>query len=102
MGAPIVVAKGTELVASRIRSLATENDVPVLSAPPLARALYFSTELNDPIPEGLYRAVAQVLAYVYQLKQNPVYSRRDVAPLNDLPIPDDLRRDGPDGSNEGN
>jgi len=101
MGAPIVVAKGTELVASRIRDIAGDNDVPVLSAPPLARALYFSTELNEAIPEGLYRAVAQILAYVYQLKQNPVYRREDMAPLNDLPIPDDLRRDGPNGSNEG-
>ncbi len=101
MGAPTVVAKGTELVASRIRTLATEHDVPVLSAPPLARALYFSTDINEPIPEGLYRAVAQVLAYVYQLKQGPIYNRDGMAPLTDLPIPEELRRDGPD-ENEGN
>jgi flagellar biosynthetic protein FlhB len=102
MSAPTVVAKGSELVASKIRSLATEYDVPVLSAPPLARALYFSTELNAPIPEGLYRAVAQVLAYVYQLKQSPVYRREEMSPMDDLPIPEDLRRDGPDETNEGN
>lgn len=101
MAAPTVVAKGSEMVAAKIRSLATEHDVPILSAPPLARALYFSTELNEPIPEGLYRAVAQVLAYVYQLKQSPVYRREDMASMHDLPIPDDLRRDGPDDTTEG-
>jgi flagellar biosynthetic protein FlhB len=93
MGAPMVVAKGSDLTAGRIRSLAAEHEVPVLEAPPLARALYFSTELNEAIPEGLYRAVAQLLAYVYQLKQNPTYGRDGMAPLTDLPIPDEFRRD---------
>ena len=91
MNAPVVVAKGTELVASRIRALAEEHNIPVLSTPPLARALYFSTELDEPIPDGLYRAVAQVLAYVYQLKNSTDYAKP--APLDDLPIPDELRRD---------
>jgi flagellar biosynthesis protein FlhB len=95
MGAPIVVAKGSDLLAGRIRAVASENDVPVLSAPPLARAIYYSTELNMPIPEGLYRAVAQVLAYVYQLKRSPIYRREDMQELHDLPIPEDLRRDPP-------
>jgi flagellar biosynthetic protein FlhB len=93
MGAPVVIAKGTEIIAAKIRSLATENDVPVVAAPPLARALYFSTELGEAIPEGLYRAVAQVLAYVYQLKQGPIYNREGQAPMMDLPIPDDLQHD---------
>ncbi len=93
MGAPVVVAKGSELVAAQIRSLARENDVPLVAAPPLARALYFSTELGDAIPEGLYRAVAQVLAYVYQLKQGPIYNREGQAPMMDLPIPEDLQHD---------
>ena len=95
MGAPVVVAKGSELVAARIRSLASEHDVPVLSAPPLARALYFNAEVGDAIPEGLYRAVAQVLAYVYQLRQGPIYNRDGVTPeaMTDLPIPDDLQHD---------
>ncbi len=96
MGAPIVVAKGSDLLAGRIRSVAGEHDVPILSAPPLARALYYSTELNMPIPEGLYRAVAQVLAYVYQLKRSPIYRREDMHEMHDLPIPDDLRRDPPE------
>ena len=93
MGAPVVVAKGSELVAAKIRGLAVEHDVPLVAAPPLARALYFSTEIGDAIPEGLYRAVAQVLAYVYQLKQGPIYNREGQAPMVDLPIPDDLQHD---------
>ena len=93
MGAPVVVAKGSEMIAAKIRSLAVENDVPLLAAPPLARALYFSTDIGEAIPEGLYRAVAQVLAYVYQLKQGPIYNREGQAPMTDLPIPDDLQHD---------
>ena len=93
MGAPVVVAKGTEMIAAKIRAVAAEHDVPLVAAPPLARALYFSTELGEAIPEGLYRAVAQVLAYVYQLKQGPIYNREGKAPMMDLPIPDDLQHD---------
>ncbi|WP_127477505.1 flagellar biosynthesis protein FlhB [Sulfurivermis fontis] len=91
--APVVVAKGSDLIALKIRNVAQENDVPVLEAPPLARALYHSTDLEQPIPVGLYRAVAMVLAYVYHLRQGPVYSREGVVTMPDLPIPDDLRRD---------
>jgi flagellar biosynthetic protein FlhB len=94
MNAPVVVAKGADLIAARIRSVAAENDVPILSAPPLARSLYHTTELGEAIPAGLYRAVAQVLAYVYHLRQGPIYTRDGTTPnLDDLPIPDDLRRD---------
>ena len=67
MGAPVVVAKGMNLVAQRIRALAEENHVPVLEAPPLARALHRHTEVGDQIPATLYTAVAEVMAYVYQL-----------------------------------
>jgi flagellar biosynthetic protein FlhB len=67
--APIVVAKGRDLVAARIREIGEEHGVLVFSAPPLARALYQTTDLNQPIPVELYRAVAQVLAYVYQLNE---------------------------------
>jgi flagellar biosynthetic protein FlhB len=95
MNAPVVVAKGVDLVASRIRAVAVEHDVTVLSAPPLARAIYYSTELDEAIPDGLYRAVAQILAYVYQLKQGPIYGKDGLKPVNldELPIPDELRRD---------
>lgn len=68
MRAPQVVAKGADEVAAKIRELAKENNVPMLEAPPLARALYRHTELGDAIPEALYTAVAEVLAYVFQLR----------------------------------
>jgi flagellar biosynthetic protein FlhB len=67
-GAPRVVAKGADLLAFKIRDLAKEHKVPVLQAPPLARALYANVELDREIPLALYSAVAQVLAYVFQLK----------------------------------
>lgn len=69
MGAPTVVAKGMNLVAQRIRELADEHKVPVLEAPPLARALYRHAEIGDQIPATLYTAVAEVMAYIYQLNQ---------------------------------
>ena len=78
---------------AKIREVASEHNVPLVAAPPLARALYFNAEIGDAIPEGLYRAVAQVLAYVYQLKQGPIYNREGEAPEMDLPIPDDLQHD---------
>ncbi len=68
MRAPRVVAKGSELVAARIREIAAEHRVPVLESPPLARALYRHAEIGDEIPEALYTAVAEVLAYVFQLR----------------------------------
>ena len=69
MGAPTVVAKGMNLIAQRIRELAGENQVPVLEAPPLARALYRHTDVGEQIPAPLYTAVAEVMADVYQLNQ---------------------------------
>jgi len=68
MGAPRVVAKGADLTALRIRDLAREHKVPVLQAPPLARALYTHTEVDQEIPARLFGAVAQVLAWVYGLR----------------------------------
>lgn len=87
MRAPRVVAKGADLVAQRIREVATEHGVCCFSAPPLARALYWSTKLNQEIPAGLYLAVAQLLAYVVQLRAGA-----RVRPPVDLPIPADLAR----------
>ncbi len=68
MRAPTVVAKGKDLVAARIRDVAREHAVPLFSAPPLARALFRSTKLGEEIPERLYTAVAQVLAYILQIE----------------------------------
>lgn len=70
MRAPKLVAKGADLVAQRIRAIGEAHRVPVLEAPPLARALYHHTELGDEIPEGLYTTVAEVLAYVFQLRRH--------------------------------
>jgi flagellar biosynthetic protein FlhB len=67
MGAPQVVAKGMNLVAQKIRDLAGENRVPVVELPPLARALYRHVEIGEGVPTALYTAVAEVMAYVYQL-----------------------------------
>ena len=68
MGAPRVVAKGLDLLAMSIRDLAEQSHVPVLQSPALARALYAHAELDREIPAALFAAVAQVLAYVYQLR----------------------------------
>jgi len=68
MRAPVVVAKGADTIAARIRDVATEHRVPIFEAPPLARALYRNVEIGAPIPAALYVAVAQVLTYIYQLK----------------------------------
>ncbi len=67
-GAPVVVAKGTDLIAAQIRNTAIAADVPLVAVPPLARALFYSTEIDEEIPTGLFLAVAQILAYVFQLK----------------------------------
>jgi flagellar biosynthetic protein FlhB len=82
MRAPRVVAKGAHLLAERIRSLAERHGVPVLEAPPLARALYRHADLGDDIPAALYTAVAEVLAYVYQLRAHRQGKAR---------MPDELR-----------
>ena len=90
-GAPEVVAKGQDLIAVQIRRIAEESDVPVLSDPPLARALHSSTEVGQVIPEELYVAVARVLAFVYRVAGRrppaapaPVARRRE-RPLGALP-----------------
>ncbi|MEQ1790646.1 MAG: flagellar type III secretion system protein FlhB, partial [Rickettsiales bacterium] len=68
MNAPIVVAKGQDLIALKIREVAKENDIPVIENPPLARALFSSTELEKEIPMAHYEAVAKIISYVYQLR----------------------------------
>ncbi|RIA36524.1 flagellar biosynthetic protein FlhB [Ectopseudomonas oleovorans] len=92
-GAPVLLAKGGDFLALKIREIAQEHQVMVLESPALARAVYYSTELEQEIPAGLYLAVAQVLAYVYQLRQYRAGKGKRPGPLPDLPIPPDLRRD---------
>jgi flagellar biosynthetic protein FlhB len=91
MRAPRVVAKGTELVAARIRELAKEHNVPILEAPPLARSLFKHTKLGHEIPAGLYTAVAEVLAWVYQLKRWKADGGEAPRTPTDLPVPADLQ-----------
>ncbi|MCA6062810.1 flagellar biosynthesis protein FlhB [Thalassolituus marinus] len=93
MRAPVLVAKGSDQVALKIREIAKENNVPQMQAPPLARALYTHAKIGEEIPEGLYIAVAQVLAYIYQMDlyvkgRGPKPERKP-----DMPIPRDLRVD---------
>jgi flagellar biosynthetic protein FlhB len=89
MDAPVLIAKGADLMAQRVRLIAQSHDIPIVSAPRLARAVYHNTPLGREIPAALYTAVAQVLAYAYRLRRadGPVKAPE----FDDLPIPDDLR-----------
>ncbi|AEA33844.1 flagellar biosynthesis protein FlhB [Hippea maritima] len=71
MAAPKVVAKGINLIAKKIKEIAKENDVPIVEKPELARSLYEKVKLDREIPEELYQAVAEILAYVFKLKNHP-------------------------------
>ena len=92
-GAPMLLAKGSDFLALKIREIGKEHNVLLLESPALARSIYYSTELEQEIPAGLYLAVAQVLAYVYQIRQHQAGRGKRPDPLKDLPIPPDLRRD---------
>jgi flagellar biosynthetic protein FlhB len=84
MRAPRVIAKGLDVLAQQIRLVADAHRIPLVEAPPLARALYATTEIGQEIPSALYVAVAQILAYVYQLKQ----ATERGGPVPDVPRPD--------------
>jgi flagellar biosynthetic protein FlhB len=72
MEAPVLTAKGADLIAKRIRELAEEHAIPVVENAPLARTLYAKVELDSPVPADLYAAVAQVVAFVYKLKNRTI------------------------------
>lgn len=91
--APILVAKGGDFLALKIREIGNEHKITLLESPALARAVYYSTELEQEIPAGLYLAVAQVLAYVYQLRQYHAGKGKRPDALKEPEIPVDLRRD---------
>jgi flagellar biosynthetic protein FlhB len=93
-GAPVVVAKGVDQIALKIREIARAHEVQLLPAPPLARAIYYTTELEQEVPAPLYLAVAQVLAYVFQLKAYRKGEGQKPKPLGDLDLPPDMRYDG--------
>jgi flagellar biosynthetic protein FlhB len=87
MRAPRVVAKGADLVAARIRELGEEHHVPVLESPALARAIYHHAEIGAEIPETLYTAVAEILAYVFQLRRHREFGDATPAPLRQIAVP---------------
>jgi len=93
MNAPIMVAKGVDLVAANIRKVGGEHDVPLVESPMLARAIYFNTELNEPIPAGLFLAVAQLLAYVFQLRAYQEQGGDIPQQPEEFPVPEELQHD---------
>lgn len=93
MKAPVVVAKGRDLVAATIREVAGSNAVPLVEAPVLARAIYFNTELDRPIPAALFLAVAQLLAYVFQLRAYQDEGGDIPTPPQDFPVPKEYQHD---------
>jgi flagellar biosynthesis protein FlhB len=90
MAAPRVVAKGADLLAQRMRQAALDAKVPVLQHPPLARALYAHTEVDREIPARLFSAVAQVLAWVYQVRDAAAQGRRNLSPAPLPEVPADM------------
>ncbi|REL34868.1 flagellar biosynthesis protein FlhB [Thalassotalea euphylliae] len=91
-GAPMMIAKGADQMAIHIRTIAKEHGVEILQSPALARSLYYTAEVNEEIPEALFAAVAQVLAFIFQLRAHRSGKGRRPVPLaKNLPIPDDYR-----------
>jgi len=91
-GAPKLIAKGVDLIAAQIRLLATNAKVPLVASPPLARALYYSTEIDKEIPKELYLAVAQVLAYIYQLNIARENHWDEPLPPGNIKVPDKFKQ----------
>jgi flagellar biosynthetic protein FlhB len=92
MAAPLLLAKGVDEVAEKIKEIARAHKIEILSAPPLARSVYYNTEVGGEIPAGLYMAMAQVLAYIFQLKRyRRGFSQKPSQPK--YPIPDELKHD---------
>ena len=91
-GAPKLVAKGIDLIAAQIRLLATGANVPLVASPPLARALYYSTGIDKEIPKELYLAVAQVLAYIYQLNIARENHWDEPLPPDNIKVPNNFKQ----------
>jgi flagellar biosynthetic protein FlhB len=89
MDAPIVLALGVDFMAAQIRTAALENNIPIVEAPQLARALYYNSEPEQPIPHALFKAVAAVLAYVFGLRDN----KKPTLDVSKLEIPTNLKTD---------
>ncbi len=96
MGTPVLIAKGADFIAMQIRKIGRGVNIPQVESPLLARALYHSTKLDQPIPEPLFLAVAQVLAYVFQLRNQHRSAADKPVVMNDLPVPSDMAREAQD------
>jgi flagellar biosynthetic protein FlhB len=92
-GAPIVVAKGVDFMAMKIREVANAHGVMILPLPPLARSIYFTTEVDQEIPSKLYLAVAQVLAYIFQLRAHKKGQGKRPKPLAEIELPREVLYD---------
>lgn len=91
-GAPVLIAKGIDEMAIHIRTIAKEHNVEIIASPALARSLYYTAEVNDEIPEELFAAVAQILAFVFQLAEHKKgHGKRPQALAKNLPIPDEFK-----------
>ncbi|TYK65621.1 flagellar biosynthesis protein FlhB [Colwellia echini] len=91
-GAPIMTAKGVDEMALHIRTIAKEHQVEIIQSPALARSLYYTAEVGDDIPEELFAAVAQVLAFIFQLNEHKKgKAKKPKAVAKNLPIPDDFK-----------
>jgi flagellar biosynthetic protein FlhB len=91
-GAPVVSAKGVDEMAIHIRTIAKEHQIEIIQSPALARSLYYTAEVGDDIPEELFAAVAQVLAFIFQLNEHKKGNARKPTPVaKELPIPDEFR-----------
>jgi len=91
-GAPVLSAKGVDEMALHIRTIAKEHQIEIIQSPALARSLYYTAEVGDDIPEELFAAVAQVLAFIFQLNEHKKGNAKKPIPVaKDLPIPDDFR-----------
>ncbi len=97
MTAPKIVAKGAGEIALKIREIGAENGVPLLEAPPLARALYRHADIDQEIPSALYAAVAEVLAYVYQLASWRQVGGNYPIPPRELPVPQEMAMEAVNG-----
>ena len=91
--APVLLAKGPDFIALKIREVGNYYDIPVIQSPALARAVYKYTEIGDEVPEGLFKVIAQLLAYVYQLRMARTGAKPPEAMPN-LDVPDEFEWDG--------
>ncbi len=91
MSEPMVLALGSDFMATQIRTVATENNIPIIEAPVLARALYYNSEIDQPIPYELFKSVAAILAYVYQLRDGEDVSNINVNDFKRIGVPENMK-----------